>query len=331
MSVINPNETAGSWKAHKRETAVQLYLSGADGDAAALIGARVAGFPLSLSLVPSSDPIDPEDLAGSGAAVVQVEILEVATNPAAAADWMAIIRSACWRFSSGHESISLIFKHRRIATGAEVMRSLERLICVWIFSGDSPSRARSRSKSAAIASASFSLTACEVSTTKRHGWRLCAEGANVAVLRMVWITESGTGSGLKRRIERRVRRKSCRSVVVQVKVERLDAVDNSALALLILPGPLVILEREPVDVLICTFFGVFNNFAAHAKIAILFLWILNHHCNPRTRFHVFVFDTAFIRVDEDVFAIYAKPDRRDLWGAIGHDGRKIEQCSRFIF
>jgi pilus assembly protein CpaE len=73
VSVINPNETAGSWKAHKRETAVQLYLSGADGDAAALIGARVAGFPLSLSLVPSSESIDPEDLAGSAAAVVQVD------------------------------------------------------------------------------------------------------------------------------------------------------------------------------------------------------------------------------------------------------------------
>jgi pilus assembly protein CpaE len=73
VSVINPNETAGSWKAHKRETAVQLYLSGADGDAAALIGARVAGFPLSLSLVPTSDTIDPEDLAGSAAAVVQID------------------------------------------------------------------------------------------------------------------------------------------------------------------------------------------------------------------------------------------------------------------
>ena len=34
MSVINPNETAKSWRAHKRETSVQLYLSGADGDAA---------------------------------------------------------------------------------------------------------------------------------------------------------------------------------------------------------------------------------------------------------------------------------------------------------
>ena len=73
MSVINPNETAGTWRAHKRETAVHLYLSGADGDAAALVGARVAGFPLSLSLVPVEDRIDPEDLAGCAAAVVQVD------------------------------------------------------------------------------------------------------------------------------------------------------------------------------------------------------------------------------------------------------------------
>lgn len=73
MSVINPNETAGSWRAHKRETAVNLYLSGADGDAAALVGSRVAGFPISLSLVPVEDMIDPEDLAGCGAAVVQVD------------------------------------------------------------------------------------------------------------------------------------------------------------------------------------------------------------------------------------------------------------------
>ena len=73
MSVINPNETAASWKAHKRETAVQLYLSGADGDAAGLVGARVAGFPLSLNVGPVTGSIDPEDLAGSAAAVIQVD------------------------------------------------------------------------------------------------------------------------------------------------------------------------------------------------------------------------------------------------------------------
>jgi len=73
VSVINPNETAGAWKAHRRESAVQLYLSGADGDAASLVGARVAGFPLSLNLLSSGDKIDPEDLAGCAAAVVQVD------------------------------------------------------------------------------------------------------------------------------------------------------------------------------------------------------------------------------------------------------------------
>jgi pilus assembly protein CpaE len=73
MSVISPNETAGSWRPHKRESAVQLYLSGADGDAAALVGARVAGFPLGLNLLPVSDAIDPEELVGAAAIVVQVD------------------------------------------------------------------------------------------------------------------------------------------------------------------------------------------------------------------------------------------------------------------
>jgi pilus assembly protein CpaE len=73
MSVMNPNETAGSWRAHRREAAVQLYLDGAESNAAALVGARVAGFPLSLSLVAVSDSIDAEELAGCAAAVVQVD------------------------------------------------------------------------------------------------------------------------------------------------------------------------------------------------------------------------------------------------------------------
>lgn len=73
MSVINPNETATAWRTQRRDSAVQLFLSGADGDAAALIGTRIASFPLSLSLVPTDHPIDPEDLAGCAAAVVQVD------------------------------------------------------------------------------------------------------------------------------------------------------------------------------------------------------------------------------------------------------------------
>ena len=73
MSVINPNETAKSWQTQHREAAVHLYLTGADGDAAALVGARVAGFPLSLSLLPVTDWIDPEDVTSAAAAVIQVD------------------------------------------------------------------------------------------------------------------------------------------------------------------------------------------------------------------------------------------------------------------
>jgi pilus assembly protein CpaE len=71
--VINPNETAKSWKAQRKDAAVHLYLTGADGDAAALIGARVAGFPLHLSLIPVTDWIDPENVSSAAVAVVQVD------------------------------------------------------------------------------------------------------------------------------------------------------------------------------------------------------------------------------------------------------------------
>lgn len=73
MSVINPNETARSWRTDKREPAVQLYLSGAEGSSAMLVGARAAGYPLELSLAGTSDAIDPAQLASAVAAVVQVD------------------------------------------------------------------------------------------------------------------------------------------------------------------------------------------------------------------------------------------------------------------
>lgn len=72
MSVVNPNETARSWRTHRRETSVHLYLSGAQGDAAQLVGARVAGFALTLNLLSETDFIDPTDLATASAAVIQV-------------------------------------------------------------------------------------------------------------------------------------------------------------------------------------------------------------------------------------------------------------------
>ncbi len=73
MSVINPNETAKNWRAHHRLAAVQLYLSGAAGDAAALVGTRVAGFALDLNLVGETDRINPANLSSAPAAVIQVD------------------------------------------------------------------------------------------------------------------------------------------------------------------------------------------------------------------------------------------------------------------
>ena len=73
MSAITPNETARSWKATPREQSVHLFVGGVEGDAGALVGARVAGFPLALTIVPSGDAIDPHALSGCAAAVVQVD------------------------------------------------------------------------------------------------------------------------------------------------------------------------------------------------------------------------------------------------------------------
>jgi len=73
VSVITPNETAHNWKADKRERAVHFYLSGAEGDAAELATARVAGLPVHLNILPTSDWINPEELAGAAAAVIQVD------------------------------------------------------------------------------------------------------------------------------------------------------------------------------------------------------------------------------------------------------------------
>jgi len=73
VSVISPNETTKSWRAHRRQSAVHLYLSGAAGDAAALVGARVAGFPLALNLVGDTEWIDPEEVSSAAAALIQVD------------------------------------------------------------------------------------------------------------------------------------------------------------------------------------------------------------------------------------------------------------------
>lgn len=73
MSVINPNETAKSWRPSKHEPVVLLYLSGVGGDSADLVTARVAGCPVGLNISPVTDWIDPDELAGAVAGVIQVD------------------------------------------------------------------------------------------------------------------------------------------------------------------------------------------------------------------------------------------------------------------
>jgi pilus assembly protein CpaE len=73
MSVITPNETALDWKASRHEAAVHLYLSAADGDVAELATRRVAGHPVSCSVLPTTEWINPEEIAGAVAAVIQVD------------------------------------------------------------------------------------------------------------------------------------------------------------------------------------------------------------------------------------------------------------------
>src|SRR6185503_13267956 len=124
---------------------------------------------------------------------------------------------------------------------------------------------------------------------------------------MFCITESGTGSVLKRRMDRRVRRKLCRSIVF-VKMCWLDLEDDPLLSFAIRPGFVVIFEGKFVDVFICTFCGVTNNFAANAEIAIEIVGVLDGHRHFWTSPHVFILDALFVGVDENVFAVYVEPN-----------------------
>ncbi|WP_029942304.1 AAA family ATPase [Sphingomonas astaxanthinifaciens] len=70
---MTPPESSKSFRPQGVEAGVHLYLSGFEGDSAALLGARVAGLPLHLSIVPVTEWIDPTDLATAAVAVVQVD------------------------------------------------------------------------------------------------------------------------------------------------------------------------------------------------------------------------------------------------------------------
>ncbi len=72
MSMHSPDRANAQWQADTGPAPVRLLLAGVDGEASALVGARVAGFPLELVIVDPADPVDPAVLAGAAAAVIQV-------------------------------------------------------------------------------------------------------------------------------------------------------------------------------------------------------------------------------------------------------------------
>jgi pilus assembly protein CpaE len=73
VSVINPNETSGSWKTSKRDAALQLYLSSVDAGASELVEARPCGYPTSITVIGAEDWIEPDNFSGAIAAIVQVD------------------------------------------------------------------------------------------------------------------------------------------------------------------------------------------------------------------------------------------------------------------
>jgi pilus assembly protein CpaE len=73
MTAFTTQETGQTWRPQRREEPVRLYFAGAEGDTGELAGVRVCGLPLELNLVPVTDWIDPEELAGAAVAVIQVD------------------------------------------------------------------------------------------------------------------------------------------------------------------------------------------------------------------------------------------------------------------
>ena len=59
MSVHSPDRPSAQWMADTGPAPVRLLLAGVEGEANALVAARVAGFPLELVIVDPAEPIEP--------------------------------------------------------------------------------------------------------------------------------------------------------------------------------------------------------------------------------------------------------------------------------
>jgi len=94
-------------------------------------------------------------------------------------------------------------------------------------------------------------------------------------------------------------------------VRWLDPESDPSLIFLTYPGFVIIFERELINVLICTFSCITNNFATDAKITIGIVRVLDGHCHIWTGFHITVFGTSFICVNQDVFTVTGMPAKVD--------------------
>ena len=97
MTMHSPDSVSTAWKADTGPAPVRLLLAGVEGEASALMGAKVAGFPLDLVIVDPADPVDASMLAGAAAAVIQVnegDATSVARFTALAAGPVPLIAAA---------------------------------------------------------------------------------------------------------------------------------------------------------------------------------------------------------------------------------------------
>ena len=72
MSVHSPDRPNTQWMADTGPAPVRLLLAGVEGEASALVGAKVAGFPLDLVIADPEAPVDSSVLSGAAAGVIQV-------------------------------------------------------------------------------------------------------------------------------------------------------------------------------------------------------------------------------------------------------------------
>lgn len=79
MTMHSPDRVPSEFRADVGPAPVRLLLSGVEGEASALVGESVAGFPLELLIVDASAPIDPAILTGAAALVVQVNEKDAAS------------------------------------------------------------------------------------------------------------------------------------------------------------------------------------------------------------------------------------------------------------